>query len=701
MSSDASSRGSVSDHFRSRTSSDSSDRTSSVDRFRANSFDDELESNLSPRRRDSPRSSDAGSSILATELQRRESSSQRDLVGATSIVPFIPCLQDEDIGDVKFDDPEVEPELAEMPFGVPGPSPYHVDFLGPTRTRVETLAYTLHYCDAPSSIEARVPTPSEGPWSAPAGFLCVYESFFTECDLTFPIPGFLLEYVTRQEMALSQLFVTSIRNAIGLVRLASRCGMVVHLSHYEETTKIKSLSKKKSGLHYVQSSTTPKLVNEAKSKTNDWSAGYFFVRISAKSVEDIRIPIYTGWKILPAHFPTIFDPFPEQLKKDLDKIRAEGRKTMGKFNLDVIPNYTSRHREKRPATEDPAPKPSRSEEQDVREVLKKSLLDRGGRHASQAGTRGHSAPTPRGRRRMKYSRLGWPNRQVGSTRLGSILREAVLWPWLPVAARWSLRLRRGLLILRLARLLRRGPVAQKSCEAAFAMNRMDLAIGTIAFQFDFLAPVDGDVCNPSGERGLLSLLEYAVELWSRASGAIAFALRLVCKRLISSMENACAAARDASRASVRASCRPRWSRMFWSSLFDSAGGGAAAFCSARVSSRFVGRRLLGEVGFLVGGILGGIGVTVSPPMEDALSSRTPVLVPWFPSVAIFAASGRFYDELDAVFRAEWDLRVGHALTVFSGFTLGFDDVADLQGGEVVWALPLLGLRPASETGFLS
>ncbi|KAG7552775.1 hypothetical protein ISN45_Aa06g033620 [Arabidopsis thaliana x Arabidopsis arenosa] len=430
MSSDASSRGSVSDHLRSRTSSDSSGRTPNVDRFRGRSLDDDLESNSSPRRRSSSRSSDAGSSVSVTELRRRESYSQRDLVGATSIVPFVPRLIDEDIGDVKLDEPEVEIEHADMPFGVPGPTPYHVDFLGPTWTSVETLAYTLRYCNASSSIEARVPTPSERPWSAPAGFLCVYESFFTECGLTFPIPGFLLEYVARREMALSQLSVAAIRNAIGLVRLASRCGVVVRLSHYEEMTKIKSLSKKKPGLHYVQSSTTPKLVDEAKSKTNDWSAGYFFVRISAESVEDVGIPSYTGWKISPARFPTIFDPFPEQLKKDLAKIRAEGtyiwpsvnkvarrpsrnssrgrrgsyrqgsarqsskvsvrqkpgRKAMGKFNVNVVPEYASRQKEKRPAIEDPAPKPSHSEERDVREALKKSLLDQGGRHAFQAGS---------------------------------------------------------------------------------------------------------------------------------------------------------------------------------------------------------------------------------------------------------------------------------------------------------------------------
>ncbi|XP_020870488.1 meiosis-specific protein ASY2-like [Arabidopsis lyrata subsp. lyrata] len=430
MSSDASSRGSVSNHLCSRKSSDSSDRTPNVDRFRANSFDDDLESDSFPRRRNSSRLSDAGSWASTAELKRRESSSQRDLVGATSIVPFVPRLIDEDIGDIKFDEPEVEIGYADMPFGVPRPTPYHVDFLGPSQTSVETLAYTLHYCDAPSSIEVRVPTLSERPWSAPDGFLCVYESFFTECDLTFPIPSFLLEYVARREMALSQLSGAAIRNAIGLVRLANRCGVVVRSSHYEEVTKIKSLSKKKPGLHYVQSSTTPKLVDEAKSKTNDWSAGYFFVRISAESVEDVRIPIYTGWKISPARFPTIFDPFLEQLKKDLEKIRAEGtyiwpstnkvarrpsrnplrgrqgssrrgsirqsskvsalqkpgRKAMGKFDLSVVPDYASLYREKRPATETPAAKPSRSEERQMREALKKSLLDQGGRQAFQAGS---------------------------------------------------------------------------------------------------------------------------------------------------------------------------------------------------------------------------------------------------------------------------------------------------------------------------
>ena len=61
-----------------------------------------------------------------------------------------------------------------------------------------------------------------------------------------------------------------------------------------------------------------------------------------------------------------------------------GRKIMGKFNLDVVPDYSQRYKEKRSASETPTPNPSRSEERQTREATKKSLLDKGGRHSQQA-----------------------------------------------------------------------------------------------------------------------------------------------------------------------------------------------------------------------------------------------------------------------------------------------------------------------------
>ncbi|KAG7556296.1 hypothetical protein ISN44_As11g023450 [Arabidopsis suecica] len=403
---------SVSDYLRSRTSDGSTTRSLNADRFLAESLDDETRGDPI-----SPFSSTADSRAAAAELRRRDSSSQRDAVGMSSMRTefVIPRLEDEEVGEVKPDELGLydEPEL--MPFGVAGPAPFVPDYFGPTLTTSITMRDTLLAVGASSLIEARVPDTFERPWTAPEGYICVYEKFFTECGLFFPLPKFLLEYASNRKMAFSQLSVAAIRNGIGLLRLGLRCGVKVTCAHYEETTQFKSFGKKKPGLFYVQSSGTPKLVEEAKSKTNAWSAHYFFVKISRDSVEDPRLPNYTEWKLSPEHYPKFLNPYPEQLHADIVKIRAVGpyvwpvtkkvsrrrprrsnqprrapaRRTrpsqlaMGKVDLTVIPDLSKKF-DKRPARE--PEKPSNSEEQQIEEARRRSLLDRGGRHAHAAGS---------------------------------------------------------------------------------------------------------------------------------------------------------------------------------------------------------------------------------------------------------------------------------------------------------------------------
>ena len=314
------------------------------------SVGDDAFSGSVPVLRESPRSSTAGSSAAVDELRRRDSRSCCDPLGSGSALSgsFTPRLGDEELDDVKTDE-STSDETVPGPYGVAGPSPDVVDYFGPTRTSSKSLANALRSSSAPPSILVRIPSMDERLWTTPEGYICVYESFFTDCGLVFPIPKFLLEYVARREMAISQLSIAAIRNAISLVRLAVRCGVEIRLAHYEEATYFKSLGKKKPGLYYVQSAMTPRLVDEAKSKVHDWSGRYFFVKISEDSVEDLRIPNYRGWKVSPGslcfdfgtllrvlfpflivvfffvvRYPKFLDPFPDQLKADLDKIRAEG-----------------------------------------------------------------------------------------------------------------------------------------------------------------------------------------------------------------------------------------------------------------------------------------------------------------------------------------------------------------------------------------
>ena len=137
-------------------------------------------------------SSTASSSIVA-ELRRRESSSQRDDVEAISVAdPFRPRLLDEDLADIKPDNPEdvsFQVEVILMPFGVAGPAPHVVDSLGPTRADSASIEDVLRFCDAPPSLEFRVPLASERPQTTLEGFICVYEMFLLNAAYLFRFRG--------------------------------------------------------------------------------------------------------------------------------------------------------------------------------------------------------------------------------------------------------------------------------------------------------------------------------------------------------------------------------------------------------------------------------------------------------------------------------------------------------------------------------
>ncbi|KAG7536469.1 hypothetical protein ISN44_As13g004160 [Arabidopsis suecica] len=432
MSSSFGSFDSVSDHRRSRTSDDSYVR--SVDRFLNKSISRSRD-RRSRTSSDSSASSVARTSPVVAELRRRELESRTGAAGpSTNPQPITTMrLRDEDSDAASTDEDDVPlirrksassratraaapssdildrvddvPQIGRVhaPVGFiqpGGPVPGIPDYLRPTTSTIETIGLSLRFCNAPATLDTLVPNPWDRPWTAPPGYLCVYEKHITDCGLTFPIPAFLLQYASRRQMAFAQLSPAAIRNAYGLIRLAARCGVEPRCSLYEELTTKKNFGKSKPGLVYTQSSRTPKLVVGAKSKTNDWLRWYFFVRVNSESAEDVTVTNYHGWTVSPVNCPKIFDPYPERLHNDVKKILAlcpytwpgeedpirrpsskpkgtSRRKAyskskkiaktpaplriMGKLNVDAVGDYSSRYKKKSLVT--PTKKMTREEEE--------------------------------------------------------------------------------------------------------------------------------------------------------------------------------------------------------------------------------------------------------------------------------------------------------------------------------------------------
>ncbi|VYS68601.1 unnamed protein product [Arabidopsis thaliana] len=262
----------------------------------------------------------------------------------------------------------------------------------------------LRFCSAPRGLVARVPETHERPWTTPEGYMCIYEKFLTECGLSFPIPIFLLGFVARRKMALSQLTVAAIRYAVGLIRLAEQCGVEVRRSHYEEVINLKRIGSARPGFYYAQSAMKPKIITRVKSKTNDWCFEYFFVKVTKESVGDYEMVDLSEWRMTPSiRRLKILDPFPDELKEDLLKIRAvspyvwptsedkerlslhkpkKARKTPAKrkkmkINTEEVGSYSSRY--KRQKTSAPRESQERDrlpsgEDRAVRWLKKKGVL---------------------------------------------------------------------------------------------------------------------------------------------------------------------------------------------------------------------------------------------------------------------------------------------------------------------------------------
>ncbi|EOA33260.1 hypothetical protein CARUB_v10022147mg, partial [Capsella rubella] len=156
------------------------------------------------------------------------------------------------------------------------------DIVGPSLTNPRrSLVSGLR--DSKPGIEILLPKSRRRPWDAPEGYICLYEDFFLDCGLWFPLPQFLVSYCARQEIAFSQLTVAFIRNAVGLAILAAAAGVVVDLDLFKE----------------------------------------FFVKLTELSVEDLSLPYARTWNANRGRFrPTVEKT--ESFLERLEVVKARG-----------------------------------------------------------------------------------------------------------------------------------------------------------------------------------------------------------------------------------------------------------------------------------------------------------------------------------------------------------------------------------------
>ncbi|KAF8052614.1 hypothetical protein N665_1534s0001 [Sinapis alba] len=131
----------------------------------------------------------------------------------------------------------------------------------PTRSTFKSVRRLVLQTNPPAGFSFLIPADHQRPWTPPAGYACVYESWFANCSLWWPLPEFLTTYCHRRRIALGQYTANGIRILVTLTVLAAELGISMSYN----------------------------VITGEPSKVNFWNRAYFYVKINDASFEDLSI----------------------------------------------------------------------------------------------------------------------------------------------------------------------------------------------------------------------------------------------------------------------------------------------------------------------------------------------------------------------------------------------------------------------------
>ncbi|KAF8088649.1 hypothetical protein N665_0532s0013 [Sinapis alba] len=233
----------------------------------------------------------------------------------------------------------------------------------PTRSTFKSVRRLVLQTSPPAGFSFLIPSDHQRPWTPPAGYACVYESWFTHFSLWWPLPEFLTTYCHRRRIALGQYTANGIRILVTLTVLAAEFGITMLVRLFEELTTPSITARTR----FFYRKMVPKynVINGKPSKVNFWNRAYFYVKINEASFEDPSIILngycnanidrLSKWSqgvtqsfleeveamrtLSHQHWPDISEA---RIQATLNRINRERRnQRMGKINLASLPSYAN------------------------------------------------------------------------------------------------------------------------------------------------------------------------------------------------------------------------------------------------------------------------------------------------------------------------------------------------------------------------
>ncbi|XP_019090070.1 PREDICTED: uncharacterized protein At3g60930, chloroplastic-like [Camelina sativa] len=149
---------------------------------------------------------------------------------------------------------------------------------------IKTVNDMLNSCGLfNSNVTIFIPRADQRPWSPPEGYICLYEGYFTECRLLFPIPALISLYAQRRRIAICQFVPGAICNFMAVLTIAAEVGLNIGGQCFEQLSNFKSSN----SLHRWEVNMRPAhnfLAGQRVSKFKKWVNHYFYVRVDQYSL---------------------------------------------------------------------------------------------------------------------------------------------------------------------------------------------------------------------------------------------------------------------------------------------------------------------------------------------------------------------------------------------------------------------------------
>ncbi|KAF8099149.1 hypothetical protein N665_0250s0011 [Sinapis alba] len=157
----------------------------------------------------------------------------------------------------------------------------------PTKSSFKSVRRLIFQTYPPDGFSFLIPAEHQRPWTPPSGYACVYEPWFINCSLWWPLPEFLTTYCSRWKIALGQYTANGIRIMVTLALLTAELGIRMSVRLFEELTTPSVTAKM--GFFYGKMVPKYNVITGKPSKVNFWNHRYFYVKINEASFEDPSI----------------------------------------------------------------------------------------------------------------------------------------------------------------------------------------------------------------------------------------------------------------------------------------------------------------------------------------------------------------------------------------------------------------------------